>query len=317
MTEASLPARTPPLIAGLRCVVIGAGGFIGTNLLRRLEALGASCVALSRSSAFPHAVAGTDWRRLDDCDLRPHEKILRDADVVFHLLGGLSPALSARDPVASLQSSIALSLNLIHMRRGRIVFTSSGGTIYGRTPRLAIPESLPANPISFYGVEKLAIEKYLAADEWATGRPFASLRIANPFGPFQRPGRGQGVVATMAGRILDGSSVEIWGDGNIVRDFIYVEDVVDALVSSALYTGAERIFNIGSGVGRSVFSIIDDLRRMTGKDAAIQFQEARAADVPFNVLDVSRAERELTWIPKTSWNDGLRQTIDWLRAELG
>lgn len=121
----------------------------------------------------------------------------------------------------------------------------------------------------------------------------------------------------MAGHILDGSSVEIWGDGNIVRDFIYVEDVVDALVSSALYTGAERIFNIGSGVGRSVISIIDDLRRMTGKDATVQFQDARAADVPFNVLDVSRAERELTWVPKTNWNDGLRQTIDWLRTELG
>lgn len=316
MTQASPPERPRPSIAGLRCVVVGAGGFIGTNLLRRLHALGASCVAVSRPGAFPLAVAGTDWRPLEDCDLRPHETVLREADVVFHLLGGLSPAASAGDPVASLHSSVALSLNLIRMRRGRIVFTSSGGTIYGRTPQHAVPESLAANPISFYGVEKLAIEKYLAADEWTTGRPFVALRIANPFGPFQRPGRGQGVVATMAGRILKNNPIEVWGDGNVVRDFIFVGDVVDAMISSALYTGSERIFNVGSGVGRSVISIIDDLRRMIGKDAPIQFRDARAADVPYNVLDISLAERELSWTPKTNWNDGLRLTIDWLTTEL-
>lgn len=317
----TLPASTAmeglAAISGQRCVVLGGGGFMGTNLLRRLRRLGASCVSIGRPPTFPSAVSGIEWRLLENDDLRPHEAIVQEADVVFHLLGGLAPAASARDPVASLDSSVRLTLELIGARRGKIVFASSGGTVYGRTSDRPVAEGSPTDPISVYGVEKLAIEKYLAADEWVTGRPFAALRIANPFGPFQHPDRGQGVVAAVAGRILRGGPVEIWGDGLIVRDFVFVEDVIEALIASALYRGPVRVMNIGSGDGRSILSVIADLQKLARReDQPVRFKRGRPADVPVNVLDCALARRELGWRPATSWEDGLSLTLDWLRSGL-
>ncbi|MEH6719917.1 MAG: NAD-dependent epimerase/dehydratase family protein [Aurantimonas endophytica] len=304
-------------VAGQRCVVLGGGGFVGTNLLRRLEQLGARSISIGRPPAFPEAVRDVEWRLLADGDLVPHARALREADVVFHLLGGLTPAASARDPVVSLDSSVRLTLEMMRARTGKIVFSSSGGTVYGRTSERPAIESDPTDPISFYGVEKLAIEKYLAADEHTTGRPFAALRIANPFGPFQHPNRGQGVVAAMAGRLLRGESVEIWGDGLIVRDFIFIDDVVEAMIASALYCGPARIMNVGSSVGRSVLSVMADLQRLAGLEARpAHFRKGRLADVPVNILDCERAHRELGWKPTIEWHTGLSRTLDWLRSSI-
>lgn len=300
-------------LRGLRCVVLGGGGFLGTNLLKRLGVLEAECIAIGRPSPFSEETKNVDWRPLVDNDLAAHRVTLSEADVVFHLLGGISPSLSARDPAVSLDSSVRLTLELLRLRKGKIVFASSGGTVYGRTMEAVVSERSGTEPISFYGVEKLAVEKYLAADEWATGRPFVALRIANPYGPFQRPDRGQGVVAAILGRIHREQPIEIWGDGSTVRDFVFVEDVVEAMIASACYEGRVRVLNVGTGVGRSVLSVATDLRRLAGaEDHPIRFLAAQPADVPVNILDSTLAKDELGWCPRMDWETGLRKTIDWL-----
>ena len=141
------------------------------------------------------------------------------------------------------------------------------------------------------------------------------LRVANPFGPYQSPTRRQGLVSALIDTVLAGRPAEIWGDGQVVRDYLYVGDVADAMLAAALYEGPHRVFNIGSGQGRSVLAVLDGICAVLGRDRPkLLFQSARRADVPANVLDSSRAARELGWQPRTPWDEGINRTADWIRG---
>jgi UDP-glucose 4-epimerase len=139
------------------------------------------------------------------------------------------------------------------------------------------------------------------------------LRIANPFGPFQAPQRSQGVIAALVGRALAGQMIEIWGDGTVVRDFLHIDDVVSAVFAVLAYDGPHRIFNVGSGVGRSVNDIVTDLELLLGRGELLKaYLPARRADVPVNILDVGLLRRETGWAPRMEWMAALRDTVAWL-----
>ena len=245
-------------------------------------------------------------------------RAVEGAELVFHLLGSSTPNSSNRDPAADLTSCGVASLHLLEICRKeavrKILFASSGGTVYGIPRSVPIPEDAPTDPISAYGVSKLAVEKYLHLYRHLHGMDYAVLRIANPFGPYQRPGRGQGVVAALIQAILDGRPVEVWGDGQVVRDFIFIEDAVAAMLLAAAYTGPHRVLNIGSGVGRSILGVIDSIGVALGiASVPREHRPGRATDVPVNVLDIGLISRELSWKPATAWPDALRRTAEWLR----
>lgn len=302
-------------LAGRRCLVLGGGGFIGTNLLRHLCDEGASVTAFGRRPRATTDFAGR-WIEGEFGDRAATDAALDGMDVVFHLLGGSNPAASNREPAGELGRSVPDNAALIAAAAARgvgcFVFVSSGGTVYGRPRRLPINEDAPTDPISAYGLSKLMTEKTLSLFHALEGLDYRVLRVANPYGPFQLPNRAQGIVATIVRNALDGQPVEIWGDGSVVRDYLHISDVCDALVRAAEADGDARVFNIGSGTGVSLNALVAAASRALERRIEVTYRPARAADVPANVLDCSRARDILGWSPRIDLEAGLRDTAQWI-----
>ena len=196
----------------------------------------------------------------------------------------------------------------------KVIFVSSGGTVYGRTNANPIPESIP-RPDRLVGVTKLAIEKYLHIYSALYGVDYCVLRLANPFGERQRVAAAQGAVTVFLHQALHGRTIEIWGDGTVRRDYIYIKDAIGAFLRALSYDGAQRVLDIGSGQGRSLNEILAAIEQLLGQRVARKYTAARTFDVPSNVLDISRARDLLGWAPATPFSEGLARTLRWLREE--
>ena len=245
---------------------------------------------------------------------------IRGQNVVFHLASSSLPATSNIDPARDLIESVVPTLALLDFCRAaevqKVVFASSGGTVYGISSVVPTPESAEVAPISAYGIAKLTIEHHLRLHHYLHGLEYSVLRIANPYGPGQSPLRKQGVIAVIMYRAMCGERIEVWGDGNVTRDFIHIDDVASAFVAAALYRGNNRVLNIGSGVERSLNQIIADVGTTLGRsDLKISRKPGRTLDVPRSALNISLSRRELGWIPRVSWMDGLAETAGWLERE--
>ncbi len=304
-------------LRGTECLVLGAGGFLGAHLCAALLARGAAVRGYGRRQSYPDALRGVRWLSGDFADRVALARAVEGCDLVFHLLAGSTPESSNKDPAGDLSSGVAPTLQLLDICREagvrKLLFTSSGGTVYGIPDRVPIDEAAPTDPISAYGIGKLAIEKYLALYRRLHGLDYAILRIANAFGPYQDPNRRQGVIPAMANALLSRRPVEIWGDGQVVRDYLFAPDVCEAILAACRTTVSSRIFNVGSGTGRSLLAVLDDLGTVLGVASPPRVHRAaRVADVDTNILDIRLIERELGWTPRTDWFAALRETVAWL-----
>jgi UDP-glucose 4-epimerase len=311
MTETSLAGRT--------CLLLGAGGFIGQVLAQRLVADGALVRCYGRRPRFSNPDPRLIWSGTEFADDLALARAVEGCDVVYHLIGGSLPESANKDPAGELLASAHRTIHLLDLCYtsgvGKIVFASSGGTVYGVPKAVPIAEVDEGFPISAYGITKLTIEKYIYLYEYLHNLNYMILRISNPYGPYQDPTKRQGIVAAVIARILSGYPIEIWGDGMVTRDFIYIEDVVSAFIAAACYDGNERIINIGSGIGRSINDVVTSVAAVTGaKDLKRIYRPGRSSDVPINVLDITRAEHTLGWTPEADWSQSLRATVDWLKA---
>lgn len=305
-------------LSHMRCAVLGAGGFIGTNLCRALVGQVDSLRAFGRRQSFPGALRGCDWMSGDFTDPSSLPAAIAGCDVVYHLVNASTPASANIDKVADLNANVVSTLHLLDACREvgvrRIVFVSSGGTIYGIPDQVPTPETAPTNPITGYGISKLAIEKYLGLYEHLYGLEYQVLRVANPFGPYQTALKSQGVIAAFIRRALVEKPIEIWGDGSVTRDYVYIDDVVEALMLAATYDGPYRTFNIGSGEGRSLNEIVVSMSKLLGVEILVNRRPARGVDVPVSVLDTSLATKYLGWRPRTDFERGLSATISWMNS---
>lgn len=163
----------------------------------------------------------------------------------------------------------------------------------------------------------MAIEKYLSLYEYLHNLDYRVLRVANPFGPYQTALKNQGVIAAFLRRALIGQPIEMWGDGCAIRDYIYIDDVVEALILAATHKGINRIFNIGSGEGHNLNDIVATIARLLEVDIPVERHPARAVDVPVSILDTTLAAKELIWRPSTPFEEGLRATISWMKSTHG
>jgi UDP-glucose 4-epimerase len=182
----------------------------------------------------------------------------------------------------------------------KIIFLSSGGTVYGKANFLPITESHLTNPCCSYGIHKLTIEKYLALFFQLYGLDYTILRASNPYGPHQNIGRNQGLIATTINRIQNGLPLEVWGDGSVIRDYLHVQDLVSAGIRVLNYEGPHKIFNISSGKGRSINEVIQIISKQMGKKAKIIHLAERGFDVESNILSNELAKNELGWMPLMS-----------------
>jgi UDP-glucose 4-epimerase len=223
------------------------------------------------------------------------------------------PQTSNEDPVQDASDNIVGTLGLLEAakRKGnvRIVFSSSGGTVYGALKSVPANEQHETRPLCAYGVSKLTVEKYLALyhDLWALDS--IVLRISNAYGPTQKVGRNFGAIATFATCFAMGEPITIFGDGSVVRDYVYIDDVVDAIISAGDQQSGFAIINIGSGTGKSLRDIIRTLSGICVKSVPVKYVAGRAADVPISVLDVRLAETTLGWKPHTPFEVGVESTV--------
>ncbi|MGC9456464.1 MAG: NAD-dependent epimerase/dehydratase family protein [Halothiobacillaceae bacterium] len=300
-------------LKGKRCVVLGANGFIGSALTRRLLREGAQVVACDRVQDF-HSLSDhplLECVTLDFLDEISVEEAVQGADWVFHLISTTKPASSNANMAYDVQSNVIPSIHLFEAcaRAGvqHVLFASSGGTVYGVPEQVPVHEGMPCMPIVSYGLTKLTIEHYARLVEREHGLRVTSLRIGNPFGPGHRDQQ-QGVIPIFLRSARQGVPLQIWGDGSVVRDYIYIDDVAEAFCAAARYRGPWRIFNIGSGEGRSLNEIVEALGSILGAPPLIERHPARPFDVPRLILNIDRARQELGWHPQTAFDEGLRRT---------
>lgn len=306
-----MPAQQPS------CVVLGGGGFIGTNLCRRLLMMGHRVRAFGRHCHFPNDLRGVEWCQGDFSDRDSVAAAIERFDIVFHLVHGAMPQVANLAMTDDVQHNVIPSITLLELcgKLGvkRVVFSSSGGMVYGRPRQIPTPEFAPTEPLCAYGISKLAIEKYLVLFEYLHSLDFRVLRIANPFGPYQVAWKGQGFIAAALARAVNRQPIEIWGDGSVVRDFVFIDDVIDAFEAAARDTSDQRVFNIGTGEGRRLDEVLAVIERILDIKLDIKRLPRRSLDTPFSVVAIDRAREVLKWMPKTSFESGLAQTIEWTR----
>lgn len=301
---------------------MGGKGFIGSHLVDALLRANFPVKVFDRANIPPLNDAATAARvTWIDGDFTSDADVgaaLADCDVCFHLVSTTLPQSSNADPVFDVETNVAGTLRMLNhaVRHGvkKVIFISSGGTVYGIPRLVPIPEEHPTDPICSYGITKLAIEKYLHLYKTLHGLDYTILRLANPFGERQRTTAAQGAVAVFMGKVLRGDKIEIWGDGTVVRDYLYIGDAVAAMIKAVTYEGPERIFNIGSGAGISLKDILSGIEQVTGRKANVHYAPARAFDVPVSVLAVDRARTALGWTPATPFAEGLRKMLAWMQS---
>ncbi|MGI8757555.1 MAG: NAD-dependent epimerase/dehydratase family protein [Acidimicrobiales bacterium] len=313
----------------MRTLVTGGAGFIGSVLVDRLLAEGHEVDVVDDLSSGTMANLA-DARSDPDHAFHLHRIDLRDAsvtdlverrapEVIYHLAAQIDVRVSVTDPVLDAMINVIGSLHVLEGARRagtrKVVFASSGGTIYGAPEGddLPVKESYPQRPISPYGVAKKVVGDYLHAYRELHGLEYTALALANVYGPRQDPHGEAGVVAIFAGRLLVGEPCTVFGDGAQTRDYVYVDDVVDAFVR-ATDKGGGLVLNIGTGVETSVNDLYNTMARVAGVDRAAELAPARPGEVPRSSLDAGRATLQLGWKPWTDLATGTGAVLDYFRG---
>ncbi len=302
----------------MKVLVLGGNGFIGSHVVDQLLAGGHKVRVFDRSpERYRQPLKQVEYRLGRFDDTFQVAEALQGVDAVCHLISTTVPGTSNLDPIADVQNNLVNTLCLLEQMRkkglSRILYLSSGGTVYGNPHASPVAESHPLNPISSYGVVKVAIEKYLLMYQQLYGLQPVILRPSNPYGPRQGHAGVQGLIGTLLVRAMAGEALEIWGDGSIVRDYMFVGDLAELCVN-ALESGASGVFNAGSGKGYSINAIISMIRHLGYEDLQVQYSEGRSFDVKEVVLDISRACDQFNWQPAMLLQDGIRAQLEWLRS---
>jgi len=304
----------------MRALVTGGCGFIGSHVVDALVERGVTVKVVDRSAeVFREPVPSVEYVVGDFSDTSLMCEALMGMDAVVHLASTTVPSTSNIDPVADITGNLIATVRLIEGMRAvgvhNIVYMSSGGTVYGIPQTDPITEGHPLQPISSYGIVKSTIEKYLHMAHHLHGLRYCALRASNPYGPRQGHRGVQGVIGTYLWRTATGDLIEVWGDGSVVRDFIYVRDLAD-LCASVLESNVSGIFNVGQGTGASILDILGMIEKTVGKPLDPVFKPGRNFDVPRVVLDTSRARHAFHWAPKFDLQGGIDQTWDWVSQQV-
>jgi UDP-glucose 4-epimerase len=307
-----------------RCLILGGGGFIGSHLADALlkndyevvifDKLNFSKKNINHILGRVKVIEG-DFN--NEIDLK---NALKDIDIAFHLVSSTLPANSNENPIYDVETNLISSLRFLNEaidnKISKVIFISSGGTVYGIPERLPIKEYHPRKPICSYGIIKKTIEDYLYMFEKLYGLDYYIFRLSNPYGERQNPFVAQGVIPVFLMKIIKGEQIEIWGDGSIERDYIYIKDATDALIKALNKNPKEKIFNLGSSKGYTLNEIVEIIEKVSGKKAKIKYKEKRNIDVPINILDNKLISEVLDWKPVTEINEGIEKTFEYLKKKL-
>lgn len=296
----------------MKILVLGGSGFIGSHIVNALIERGHSIRVLDRSqkNIFPEAV---EVFAADYSDTMALSESLIGMDLVIHLISTSVPSTSNKDPISDVNGNLINTLKLLDaMKKSdvkRIIYFSSGGTVYGKPKVIPIPETHENNPLCSYGVVKLAIEKYLLMYQALYGIECTIMRPSNPYGSGQAHNGVQGFIGTCLHSALKDKTLTLWGDGSVIRDYIHITDVVSATMS-VIDKNLIGAYNIGYGKGYSLLEIIQFVEDVTGKKVDIDFKERRDFDIPEMILDITKLRNLSGWNPLSDIRTGIQLTLN-------
>ncbi|MFC1488329.1 NAD-dependent epimerase/dehydratase family protein [Thermodesulfobacteriota bacterium] len=303
----------------LNCCVIGGTGFIGIHVVKELLSNHRKVTVIGRNPVPSRKLpTGVTYVSGDCCNKDFLLKVLFNMDEIINLAYSTVPKTSFEDPINDIFANLPLCINLfevaIDMKINKLVIISSGGTVYGKAIELPITENHPTNPISPYGITKLATEKYAMMYKELKGLPVVCVRPSNAFGVGQMPFLGQGFIPTAVASILKQKAITLFGDTGTVRDYIHVSDIAKGIVAALKYGAIGSFYNIGSGIGKSnreLLEILNHFARNAGLNLNVKILPNRRFDVPANILNCNKIKSETGWEPTVSLQEGLEQVWNW------
>ncbi len=304
----------------MRVLIVGGSGFLGSHVVDRFVSEGATVTVFDRDlERYREGKAGVQFIVGDLGNHGSVEEVVGAGyDAVVHVASTTTPRTSNESPEFDIQTNVIGTVNLLNScvkhHVGKFVFLSSGGTVYGDIGSAeSVDENHPTRPISSYGVSKLSIENYLHMYQRLYKLDYVALRLSNPYGERQDPKNSLGALTIFLSRMLSGQRIEVWGDGSVTRDFIYAGDVADAIYLSTV-NSVSGVFNVGSGVGMSIRSLLEALQETTRITPRVSWLTGRPFDVPRIVLDSTKLRSAVGWSPQVTLHEGIEKTSSWLRS---
>lgn len=308
-----------------KLLVLGANGFIGKNLTKKLaENKQNDIVAFGRFSDYKTQEISA-FSELDNVtvfvgDFSNRADVaaaVKNVDYVFHFISTTNPATSDREPLIDIETNMKYTVELLELcvQNGvkKVIFPSSGGTVYGDVDSSSIDELTIPKPRSPYGISKLAIENYLRYFRFNHGLDYAVYRIANPYGPGQNIQGKQGVIPIFMNLILSDRPITIYGDGSMVRDYFFIDDLVNMIASTYSLDNQHDEYNLGSGDGTSVTELIDIFEKHSGNTITRNYVDQPSSFIHKSVLNIDRFTTEFNIAPTTSLEDGIKRTWDYVK----
>lgn len=310
----------------MNIILLGAAGFIGTNLTMKLAENRADKITLvdkdinffrsinrmkfenvrMKQAAFDEA---TDFNRL-----------LKGQDILYHLASTTVPSTSNQQIPQELAGNVIVTAKMLDACVScgirKVIFLSSGGTVYGREESCPLSENTLTNPINAYGIQKVTIEKLLYLYHYIYGLDYRVVRLANPYGPYQRPNGILGAVTTFTYQALRGEEIIVYGDGSVIRDYIYIDDAVRAILKIAAGESKFKTFNLGCGYGTSLKQVLETIGQTLQMTMFVEYKQGRKVDVPVNYLDISRYESTYGPLKPLPLNHGILRTAEFMRDNM-
>jgi UDP-glucose 4-epimerase len=306
----------------MEILVIGGCGFIGSHVVDLLIKNGHNVRIATRNikNVTENTVYVPRWVDVETECADMCFDALDGIDSVIHLGSSTIPSTSNKDPLADINDNLVSTVNLLKLMRIKgirnLVYMSSGGAIYGSSVGACSNEKDRLNPVTSYGIIKVAIENYIMMERSLHGLFATILRPSNPYGPRQMAGA-QGIIGNFLWNIANDKPCEIWGDGNIIRDFIYVEDVARACAyavnGNSNFGRTSGIYNISSGVGHKINDLLPIIGKIVGKPVSFSYHKGRNFDIKRAVLDNDHAMRTLDWKPRVDIEEGIKKTWQWVQ----
>jgi UDP-glucose 4-epimerase len=302
----------------MHILVIGGCGFIGSHIVDELILSGHIVSVLDHGNEqFRPPHDNVIYYHRDILSPGILNKAINTVDAVVHAASSTVPASSSLDPHVDVESNLIGMIRLLECMRqagkNRIIFLSSGGTVYGKPTILPVPEDHHLNPQCSYAVVKIAMEHYVNIYANLHGFKATIIRPANPYGPRQSLSGIQGVIASFTEKVLRNEPLPLIGTGDVIRDFFHVKDLAK-FCSIVINSGKTGIFNAGSGHGTSILEIIQILEDIHTSPVTIRQMDSRAFDIPAVVMDIQKARQELDWQPKISLHEGMTDYYHWLKT---
>lgn len=309
----------------MNSILFGAGGFIGKNLAIKLSKNSENRLTLvDKKKEFfidiKNDLSSNMLIREDQFNEHSDfDSMLAGKDIVYHLVSTTIPATSNQHIAQEIAANVGVTVNMleacVRCNVKKVIFFSSGGTVYGKDVSCPISEETITYPISSYGLQKITIEKLLYLYWYMYGLNYRVIRLSNPYGPYQRPNGVLGAITTFTYKALKDETITVYGDGSVVRDFIYIDDVVNAIENIVDGENGYYTYNVGCGYGTSINEILEVIGNVLAKELRVEYKAGRRVDVPENFLDISRYEECYGKLSRISLYEGIIKTADFMKRK--